>query len=101
MPRAEKSTEELKKDFERAKEKYERAVEKDNRKIADIVHKHYGESVDLERLDTHFGMVASSYATTPLSSKDSPARRDRNGTKKVATDEEHKEPTDGTGENGN
>ena len=101
MPRAEKSTEEIKKDFERAKEKYERAVEKDNRRIADLVRKHYGNAIDLERLDTHFGVVAGSYATTPMSSKDSPARRDRNGTKKVDTVEEHKEPTTGTGENGN
>lgn len=101
MPRAEKSTEELKKDYERAKEKYERAVEKDNRRIADIVRKHYGDAIDLERLDTHFGVVAGSYATTPMSSKDSPAKAVRVAPKKEDTREVQNGPKDGTGGNGN
>ncbi|SCY55858.1 hypothetical protein SAMN02910371_02752, partial [Butyrivibrio sp. INlla14] len=47
MPRAEKSTKELKKDLERITEKYERALEKDNRKIAEVVRRYLGDEPDL------------------------------------------------------
>ena len=51
MPRAEKSTKELKKDLERITEKYERALEKDNRKIAEVVRRYLGDEPDLAKLD--------------------------------------------------
>jgi len=46
MPRAEKSTMELKKDLDKIRERYERSLEKDNRKIADLVRKHFGDEPD-------------------------------------------------------
>ena len=51
MPRAEKTTKELKKDLDRITEKYERALEKENRRIADVVRKYFGDEPDMERLD--------------------------------------------------
>lgn len=62
MPRAEKSTEELKKDLERARLKYEQSLSRDNKKIADLVHKYYGEELDTDRLEEHFKKVCSYYA---------------------------------------
>ena len=56
MPRAEKSTMELKKDLDKIRERYERSLEKDNRKIADLVRKYFGDEPDLKKLYRETGM---------------------------------------------
>ena len=75
MPRAEKTTKELKKDLERITEKYERALEKDNRRIADVVRKYFGDEPDLERLDDVLSKAADKSGTFGSSGKGSPASK--------------------------
>ena len=58
MPRAEKSTMELKKDLDKIRERYERSLEKDNRKIADLVRKYFGDEPDHSE-ETVFGKLKS------------------------------------------
>ena len=98
MPRAEKTTKELKKDLDRITEKYERALEKDNRRIADIVHKYFGDEPDMERLDDVLSKAADKSATFVPSGKESPAAKVRSVPKKGLTSEEQDVPTDGTDE---
>ena len=64
MPRAEKSTMELKKDLDKIRERYERSLEKDNRKIADLVRKYFGDEPDLKKLDAYFSRIANEFADT-------------------------------------
>lgn len=75
MPRAEKTTKELKKDLERITEKYERALEKDNRRIADVVRKYFGDEPDMERLDDVLSKAADKSGTFVSSGKGSPASK--------------------------
>ncbi len=75
MPRAEKTTKELKKDLERITEKYERALEKDNRRIADVVRKYFGDEPDMERLDDVLSKAADKSGTFGSSGKQSPASK--------------------------
>ena len=75
MPRAEKTTKELKKDLERITEKYERALEKDNRRIADVVRRYFGDEPDLERLDDVLSKAADKSGTFGSSGKESPTSK--------------------------
>ena len=40
-----------KESLDKIRERYERSLEKDNRKIADLVRKHFGDEPDLKKLD--------------------------------------------------
>ena len=73
MPRAEKSTMELKKDLDKIRERYERSLEKDNRKIADLVRKYFGDEPDLKKLDAYFSRMANEFADIAASSRESTA----------------------------
>ena len=77
MPRAEKTTKELKKDLDRITEKYERALEKDNRRIADVVRKYFGDEPDMERLDDVLSKASDKSGTFISSGKESPAAKVR------------------------
>ncbi|HBZ03568.1 MAG TPA: hypothetical protein DEO83_07155 [Lachnospiraceae bacterium] len=96
MPRAEKSTKELKKDLDKIREKYERAVEKDNRRIADIVRKHMGEEPDLELLDEYLGKMTAVSSQDTSSGRKSSAGKVQDVSKKDDTSSEHYVPSDGT-----
>lgn len=98
MPRAEKTTKELKKDLDRITEKYERALEKDNRRIADVVRKYFGHEPDMERLDDVLSKAADKSCTFVSSGKESPAAKVQTVPKKEKTSEEQIVPTDGTDE---
>ena len=96
MPRAEKTTKELKKDLERITEKYERALEKDNRRIADVVRKYFGDEPDLERLDDVLSKAADKSGTFGSSGKGSPASKVQTVPKKEQSASEQLVPADGT-----
>ena len=96
MPRAEKTTKELKKDLERITEKYERALEKDNRRIADVVRKYFGDEPDLERLDDVLSKAADKSGTFGSSGKGSPASKVQSVPKKEQSASEQLVPADGT-----
>lgn len=98
MPRAEKTTKELKKDLDRITEKYERALEKDNRRIADVVRKYFGDEPDMERLDDVLSKAAGKSGTFVSSGQESPAEKVQSVPKKGSASEEQFEPTDGTDE---
>lgn len=94
MPRAEKTTKELKKDLERITEKYERALEKDNRRIADVVRKYFGDEPDLERLDDVLSKAADKSGTFVSSGKGSPASKVQSVPKKEQSSSEQLVPAD-------
>ena len=98
MPRAEKTTNELKKDLDRITEKYERALEKDNRRIADVVRKYFGDEPDMERLDDVLSKAADKSGTFVSLGKESSAAKVQTVPKKEKTSEEQFVPTDGTDE---
>lgn len=98
MPRAEKTTMELKKDLDRITEKYKRALEKDNQKIADIVRKYFGDDPDLVRLDDALSKAADNSGAFVSSGRESPVTKVQNVPKKNAVKEEQSVPTDGTDE---
>ncbi len=95
MPRAEKTTKELKKDLERITEKYERALEKDNRRIADVVRKYFGDEPDMERLDDVLSKAADKSGTFGSSGKGSPASKVQTVPKKEQSASEQYVPADG------
>lgn len=94
MPRAEKTTKELKKDLDRITEKYERALEKDNRRIADVVRKYFGDEPDMERLDDVLSKATDKSGTYLSSSKECPAAKVQTVPKKEKTSEEQNVLTD-------
>ena len=96
MPRAEKTTKELKKDLERITEKYERALEKDNRRIADVVRKYFGDEPDMERLDDVLSKAADKSGTFGSSGKGSPASKVQSVPKKEQSSSEQLVLADGT-----
>ena len=96
MPRAEKTTKELKKDLDRITEKYERALEKDNRRIADVVRKYFGDELDMERLDDVLSKAADNSGALVSSGKGSPAAKVQSVPKKEKTSEEQDVLVDGT-----
>ena len=96
MPRAEKTTKELKKDLERITEKYERALEKDNRRIADVVRKYFGDEPDMERLDDVLSKAADKTGTFGSSGKGSPASKVQSVPKEEQSSSEQLVPADGT-----
>ena len=96
MPRAEKTTKELKKDLERITEKYERALEKDNRRIADVVRKYFGDEPDMERLDDVLSKAADKSGTFGSSGKGSTASKIQTVPKKEQSASEQLVPADGT-----
>ena len=95
MPRAEKTTKELKKDLERITEKYERALEKDNRRIADVVRKYFGDEPYMERLDDVLSKAADKSGTFGSSGKGSPASKVQSVPKKEQSSSEQLVPADG------
>ncbi len=95
MPRAEKSTMELKKDLDKIRERYERSLEKDNRKIADLVRKHFGDEPDLKKLDVYFSRIVKEFADTATSSSESTAGRVQAVSKKDVSSSEQFIPVDG------
>ena len=88
MPRAEKSTMELKKDLDKIRERYERSLEKDNRKIADLVRKYFGDEPDLKKLDAYFSRIANEFADTAASSRGSTAGKGQAVSKKEVSSSE-------------
>lgn len=100
MPRAEKTTKELKKDLERITEKYERALEKDNRRIADVVRKYFGDEPDMERLDDVLSKAADKSGTFGSSGKQSPASKVQSVPKKEQASSVQIVPADGTAADG-
>lgn len=62
---------ELKKDLDKIRERYERSLEKDNRKIADLVRKYFGDEPDLKKLDAYFSRIVNEFAGTAASSRES------------------------------
>ena len=96
MPRAEKTTKELKKDLDRITEKYERALEKENRRIADVVRKYFGDEPDMKRLDDVLSKAADKSGTFVSSGKGSPAVKVQIVPKKEKASEEQSVLTDGT-----
>ena len=95
MPRAEKSTMELKKDLDKIRERYERSLEKDNRKIADLVRKYFGDEPDLKKLDAYFSRIANEFADTEASSRKSTAGKGQAVSKKDVSSSEQFVPGDG------
>ena len=95
MPRAEKSTMELKKDLDKIRERYERSLEKDNRKIADLVRKYFGDEPDLKKLDAYFSRIANEFADTAASSRESTAGKGQAVSKKDVSSSEQFVPVDG------
>lgn len=98
MPRAEKSTKELKKDLERITEKYERALEKDNRKIAEVVRKFLGDEPDLAKLDEVLAKATEENGTFASSGKQSTAVKVQTIPEKAGAFSEQNVPADGTAE---
>ena len=98
MPRAEKSTKELKKDLERITEKYERALEKDNRKIAEVVRRYLGDEPDLAKLDEVLAKATEEDGAFASSSKPSTAVKVRTVPEKAGAFSEQNVPADGTAE---
>ena len=94
MPRAEKSTMELKKDLDKIRERYERSLEKDNRKIADLVRKYFGDEPDLKKLDAYFSRIANEFADTAASSRESTAGKVQAVSKKDVSSSEQFVPVD-------
>ena len=94
MPRAEKSTMELKKDLDKIRERYERSLEKDNRKIADLVRKYFGDEPDLKKLDAYFSRIVKEFADTAISSSESTAGRVQAVSKKDVSSSEQFVPGD-------
>ena len=94
MPRAEKTTKELKKDLDRITEKYERALEKENRRIADVVRTYFGDEPDMERLDDVLSKAADKSGTFVSSGKGSPAGKVQTVPRKEKLSEEQDVPTD-------
>ena len=94
MPRAEKSTRELKKDLDKIRERYERSLEKDNRKIADLVRKYFGDEPDLKKLDAYFSRIANEFAHTAASSRESTAGKGQAVSKKDVSSSEQLVPGD-------
>ena len=82
MPRAEKSTMDLKKDLDKIRERYERSLEKDNRKIADLVRKYFGDEPDLKKLDAYFSRIANEFADTATPGRESTAGKGQAVSKK-------------------
>ena len=89
-----KTTKELKKDLDRITEKYERALEKDNRRIADVVRKYFGDEPDMERLDDVLSKAANNFSTFVSSGKGSPAGKVQTVPRKEKLSEEQDVPTD-------
>ena len=87
MPRAEKSTMELKKDLDKS-------LEKDNRKIADLVRKYFGDEPDLKKLDAYFSRMANELADTAASSRESTAGKVQAVSKKDVSSSEQLVPGD-------
>ena len=98
MPRAEKTTQELKLDLDKITERYERSVQKDNRKIAEVVHKHFGEDIDLKKLDAYFGRIANGFADPAASWSESQAGRVHTVVRKDPLAKEQYVPEAGTAE---
>ena len=96
MPRAEKTTKELKKDLDRITEKYERALEKENRRIADVVRKYFGDEPEMERLDDVLSKAADKSGTFVSSGKGSPTGKVQTVPRKEKLSEEQDVPTNGT-----
>ena len=94
MPRAEKSTMELKKDLDKIRERYERSLEKDNRKIADLVRKYFGDEPDLKKLDAYFSRIVKEFTDTTTSSIESTAGRVQAVSKKDVSSSEQFVPGD-------
>lgn len=94
MPRAEKSTRELKKDLDKIRERYERSLEKDNRKIADLVRKYFGDEPDLKKLDAYFSRIANEFADTAASSRERTAGKVQAVSKKDVSSSEQFVPGD-------
>ena len=94
MPRAEKSTMELKKDLDKIRERYERSLEKDNRKIADLVRKYFGDEPDLKKLDAYFSRIANEFADNAASSRESTAGKGQAVSKKDVSSSEQFVPGD-------
>ena len=88
MPRAEKSTMELKKDLDKIRERYERSLEKDNRKIADLVRKYFGDEPDLKKLDAYFSRIANEFADTAAPGRESTAGKGQAVAKKDVSSSE-------------
>ena len=95
MPRAEKSTRELKKDLDKIRERYERSLEKDNRKIADLVRKYFGDELDLKKLDAYFSRIANEFADTATPDRESTAGKEQAVSKKDVSSSEQFVPVDG------
>ena len=95
MPRAEKSTMELKKDLDKIRERYERSLEKDNRKIADLVRKYFGDEPDLKKLDVYFSRIANEFADTAASCRESTAGKGQAVSKKDVSSSVQFVPVDG------
>ena len=94
MPRAEKSTRELKKDLDKIRERYERSLEKDNRKIADLVRKYFGDEPDLKKLDAYFSRIANEFADTAAPGRESTAGKGQAVSKKDVSSSEQFVPVD-------
>ncbi len=94
MPRAEKSTMELKKDLDKIRERYERSLEKDNRKIADLVRKYFGDEPDLKKLDAYFSRIANEFADTAAPGRESTAGKVQAVSKKDVSSSEQFVPGD-------
>jgi len=94
MPRAEKSTRELKKDLDKIRERYERSLEKDNRKIADLVRKYFGDEPDLKKLDAYFSRMANEFANTAAPGRESTAGKVQAVLKKDVSSSEQLVPGD-------
>ena len=94
MPRAEKSTMELKKDLDKIRERYERSLEKDNRKIANLVRKYFGDEPDLKKLDAYFSRIVKEFADTAASSRESTAGKVQAVSKKDVSSSEQFVPGD-------
>ena len=77
------------------RERYERSLEKDNRKIADLVRKYFGDEPDLKKLDVYFSRIANEFADTAASSMGSNAGKVQTATKKEDISSEQFAPGDG------
>lgn len=94
MPRTEKSTMELKKDLDKIRERYERSLEKDNRKIADLVRKYFGDEPDLKKLDAYFSRIANEFADTAAPGRESTAGKGQAVSKRDVSSSEQLVPGD-------
>ena len=84
-----------KESLDKIRERYERSLEKDNRKIADLVRKHFGDEPDLKKLDVYFSRIVKEFADTATSSSESTAGRVQAVSKKDVSSSEQFVPVDG------